>query len=91
MPQSISWTVLENFAPVQLGATLQCIVSIQEFSVQMNCSVKIVQLGALLFCTLFCGTFAQSGEPAALTAQNERVRVSPGQLALLEDAAGAPA
>lgn len=54
----------------------------------MTCFVKIGHLCLLLFFMLFCGAAAQSGEPAALTALNERVRVSAGQLAILEDTVG---
>lgn len=55
----------------------------------MTCSAKTGPLLVVLFSILFCSAFAHSGDSAALTAMNERVRVSPGQLALLEDADGA--
>tara|TARA_R110001599_G_scaffold353873_1_gene601502 strand:+ start:24230 stop:25933 length:1704 start_codon:yes stop_codon:yes gene_type:complete len=54
----------------------------------MTCFAKTGQLYLLLFSVLFCGASAQSSEPVAITLPNERVRISPSQLALLEDTAG---
>ena len=54
----------------------------------MTRQVKIGQLCLLLLSILLCAASAHSDEPAALTAQDERVRVSAAQLALLEDPAG---
>tara|TARA_R110001592_G_scaffold363372_2_gene686213 strand:- start:85660 stop:87363 length:1704 start_codon:yes stop_codon:yes gene_type:complete len=54
----------------------------------MTCFAKTGQLYLLLFLMLLCCVPARSGEPAAITVPNERVRISPTQLALLEDPAG---
>lgn len=43
----------------------------------------------LLLALLLCCTYAHSSEPAAITVFDDRVRVSPTQLTLLEDAGGA--
>jgi diguanylate cyclase (GGDEF)-like protein len=51
----------------------------------MSCCTKTGQLLLLLFSMLLCAASVQSGEPSAVTVLDERVRVSPGQLALLED------
>ncbi|CAA0125444.1 Diguanylate cyclase DosC [Halioglobus japonicus] len=54
----------------------------------MTFSMTPGSLRLLLAVLLFC-TYAQASEPAAITVFDERVRVSPGQLMLLEDEDGA--
>lgn len=46
------------------------------------------QLRLLLISMLLCVASALANEPAALTALNERVRITPAQLAVLEDTTG---
>ena len=54
----------------------------------MTCFAKTGQFYLLLLFMLLCGVPAYSAEPAAVTVPDERVRISPAQLAVLEDRAG---